>query len=148
MNIEIPEYGLQEWIDELPPHQRDIANGLLAATGDAEQAARLWITTQESGIVHLGGNRVDTASWWSSFRTEFDRFICDDDAYAKEKRELQKEVPITKMTLTAVISGAIALKIGFTATFLAPAVVLLLFAVGKMTLNSYCASRSTRRSSA
>jgi hypothetical protein len=148
MSIEIPNYPLREWIDELQPSQKEAFNRLLGETGDAAETARLWITTQDSGIVHLARTAPDKESWWSSFREEFDRFVCDDDAYVKEKKALRKEVPITNAILISTISTAIALKIGFTAAFLGPAVAAMLSVVGKMTRNSYCAARNKRRSSA
>ncbi len=41
MSIEIPNYPLREWIDELQPSQKEAFNRLLGETGDAAETARL-----------------------------------------------------------------------------------------------------------
>ena len=87
----------------------------------------------------------DTKPFWDNFVNEFNKFICDDNEYKSEKSAIQKESSISKGILISAISAALGAKIGFAATLLAPAVTLLLFTVGKMTKNAYCATYYTKK---
>lgn len=139
MSIEIPESSIEEWINELKPYQRSSINQLLKSS-EPNDVAKLWLTSHGAiNTIPFGGIQ-DTNLFWKNFIDEFNKFICDETQYANEKKDFGNEVPLTKTILISVISAAIGAKLGFSATFVAPAVALSLFTVGKMTKNAYCAT--------
>lgn len=139
MSIEIPELSVDEWISGLKPYQKNSINQLLK-TNEPNDAGRIWLTSHGAlNTIPFGGIK-DTSLFWQNFINEFNKFICDDTQYTNEKKDFGNEVPLTKEILISVISAAIGAKLGFSATFVAPAVALTLFTVGKLTKNAYCAT--------
>jgi len=139
--LEIPNAAPEEWIELLKPYQRQAITVFLKQRS-LEEAAKQWLSTTGSpNIVPFGGHH-DTKPFWERFEAEFRRFICDDEAYVEEKKALGLENPVSKALLLTTVAAAIGATIGFAATLLAPAVTLLLCAVGKMGKNAFCAGAS------
>ena len=135
--IPVPAAEVNEWLDVLKPYQRSTLEVFL---GDAtiEEAAEQWLaSTGSPNVIPFGGER-DTKPFWDRFSEEFRKFVCDDDAYTAEKKALLAEEPIGKALLVSSVSGALGATIGYSATLLAPAITLLLCAVGQMGINAYC----------
>lgn len=138
MSIDVPAEDINAWLDELKPYQSSTLKEFLK-TEEPEQAAQRWLgSTGSPNIVSFGGER-DTQPFWDRFKDEFRKFVCDDKAYAEEKEDLTKQGPASKSVLISTVSATIGATIGYSATLLAPAVVMLLFVVGKMGRNAYCA---------
>lgn len=137
MVIQIPDCTLDDWLAELKPYQcATLAQFLKTCT--PEQTAEKWLSTAGSeNIAHFGGIR-DSKPFWRRFCEEFKRFICDESAYVNEKQALSTEGPVAKAFLISTISAAIGACLGYSATLLAPAVTLLLYAVGRVGLTAYC----------
>jgi hypothetical protein len=136
--IEIPQADVDDWLNVLKPYQRSTLRAFLK-DASPETAAERWLSAAGSpNIVPFGGTH-DTKPFWDKFKSEFRRFVCDDAAYVEEKKALSGEGPVSKALLVSVVSAAIGATIGYAATLLAPAVTLLLCAVGKMGRNAYCA---------
>lgn len=137
INIEIPVADTNEWLSLLKPYQRSTIDFFLQDS-TPEEAAEKWLSTTGSpNIVPFGGQQ-NTKPFWDSFKTEFRKFLCDDEAYVEEKKLLSMEDGVTKAFLVSTISAAIGASIGFAATLLAPAVTLLLCSVGKIGIKAYC----------
>lgn len=135
--IEIPKSEVGEWLKVLKPYQQTTLETFLRHFS-LEEAAEKWLgATGSPNIVPFGGNK-DTKPFWDRFLEEFRKFICDETAYVEDKAALKAEMPVSKELLVSVVSAGIGATIGYTATLLAPAVTLLLCAVGKMTKNAYC----------
>jgi hypothetical protein len=140
MSIDVPNDKIDDWIIELKPYQRNTIKRLLKKGKEPEEIAKTWLTTQgTSNTIPFGGVR-DAKPFWDNFVKEFNKFICDENEYKNEKSAFQKESSVSKGILISVISAALGARIGFAATLLVPAVTLLLFCVGKMTKNAYCAT--------
>ena len=137
MTINIPTDDLENWLGELKPYQRSILNEFLT-TQDAELAAEKWLTTTGSPNIVAFGGAENPKPFWDRFKNEFRRFLCDETAYAEEKKALVAENPISKAMIISVISSALGATLGLSATLIAPAATLLLFTVGKMGLAAYC----------
>jgi len=136
-DLKIPSGDIDDWLSELKPYQKNTMLQILNSCSP-EEAPEKWITaTGHENTIPFGGSR-DTKPFWDKFRSEFKRFICDDNAYAEDKKALIAESSITKPILISVISAAIGATIGYTATLLAPAVAILLCTVGKIGKNAYC----------
>jgi hypothetical protein len=139
MSIKIPAAELDEWLTVLKPYQRKTIEAYLSG-GTPEDAAEKWLAaTGSPNIVPFGG-QANPKPFWDNFKAEFRKFVCDDTAYADEKKALASESPVSKAILVSAVSAAIGAQIGYTATLLAPAVTVLLCTVGKMSIAAYCAS--------
>ncbi|MDP3761746.1 MAG: hypothetical protein Q8R01_14645 [Ramlibacter sp.] len=137
--LTIPDAPIEQWLAELKPYQRQTLEKFLASD-DAEAVAEKWLTTIGSAnIASFGGQITDPKPFWDRFKAECHKFICDDGAYSDEKKAILAEVPISKAMLISAMSSAIGTTLGTAGTLIAPAATLLLFTVGRMGLNAYCA---------
>lgn len=137
----IPDGDLDEWLSVLKPYQESTLRSFLL-TADPEGVAERWLAaTGSPNIAPFGGAR-DTKPFWERFQTELRTFLCDDDAYAEEKKALSGESQIGKAVFVSVISAALGATMGFAAALLAPAVAILLCVVGKVGLNAYCVAET------
>jgi hypothetical protein len=138
MAIVVPTDDLDGWLKELKPYQRNALRELVK-TRTPEEAAIYWVTAQGSAnIVPFGGSH-DSKPFWDRFKAEFRKFLCDDAAYTEEKKTLSGQASATKAMLISAMSAALGAAVGQAAALIAPAVVVLLFLVGKMGQNAFCA---------
>jgi len=136
-DFEIPVADIDEWLCVLKPYQISSLKTLIEESS-LESAAEKWITAQgPSNTIMFGGER-DTKPFWDNFKEEFRKFICDDESYIEERSALLAKTPVSKALMVSAISSAIGAKIGYAATLLAPAIVVLLYTIGKMSRNAYC----------
>jgi hypothetical protein len=137
--LEVPDSPQDEWLQLLKPYQRSTVLVFLA-NSDLEAAAEKWLeATGPANIVPFGGVS-DPKPFWERFRSEFRRFLCDDQAYVEDKQALGTQGPVNKALLVGMISAAVGSEIGLAPSLLTPAVVLLLCAVGKVGRNAYCSA--------
>jgi hypothetical protein len=130
---------LEDWLDELKPYQRSSIDFLIEKNG-FEKAAEIWITSNgPASNVPFGGISQDTKPFFDRFKLEFQKFICGHPDYESDRQKLGTESQTAKAVYISIISGAVGAKIGYAATLLIPAVVILLGTIGQMGLNSYCA---------
>lgn len=135
--LQVPDADIAEWLGVLKPYQRTTLETFLKGA-TPEQAAERWLgSTGSPNIIPFGGPH-DTKPFWERFKDEFRKFVCDDNAYLEEKKALDTQGPVGKAVLVSAVSAAIGATIGYSATLLAPAITLLLCAVGKMGRNAYC----------
>lgn len=133
--LDVPSLGIEEWLSVLKPYQRNSMEVLLKVS--PENAAEKWISaTGPQNTVKFGG-ATDTKPFWDNFQKEFKKFVCGDESYLAERNELSKG-PFSKEAWVAAVSSAIGAKIGYAATLLAPAVVILFFTIGKIGKNAFC----------
>ena len=137
MDIEIPNGSLDDWLSELKPYQRNSIQELLK-NHDELETAEIWVSSHGPENTIPFGGIPNTKPFWDNLKKEFNRFICDDSAYTKERESLKSESTIPKTLMISAISAALGATLGFTATLLAPAIALLLFNVSKITKNAYC----------
>jgi hypothetical protein len=135
--IPVPNLEVVEWLDVLKPYQRTTLT-LFLQESSLEDAAERWLgSTGSPNIVPFGGTR-DTKPFLERFKEEFRKFVCDDNAYVEEKKALGAQGAVGTAILVSGVSAGIGASIGYSATLLAPAVTLMLCAVGKMGVNAYC----------
>ncbi len=138
MEFEIPSAELDDWLGELKPYQQNTMKQLLSSSSGPEEAAEKWVTAcGAESVIPFGGDR-DTRPFWEHLKHEFRKFLCDDNAYAEEKRALFAEGPVARAVLISVLSAAIGATIGYAATLLAPPVAILLWTVCRIGRNAYC----------
>ena len=137
MDLEIFEGTISDWLAPLKPYQRNSIIELLKDHDEVE-TAKIWVSSHGPENTVPFGGIPNTKPFWDNLKLEFNKFICDDITYKKEKESLKSESNIPKELLISAISAAIGATLGFTATLLAPAIALLLFSVTKITKNAYC----------
>lgn len=135
----IPNESLDSWINELKTYQKSTIRTFLE-NGSPEEAAEKWLTTiGNPNIASFGGSQIDPKPFWNKFKSECKKFICDENSYVEEKKGLINQSGLTKTIIISTISGHIGSVLGTTGTLVAPAVTLMLFVVGSMSINAYCA---------
>lgn len=137
--ISVPDETLESWLLELKPYQRATLQEFMA-TLEPDQAAERWLTTIGSpNIAGFGGASVtDPKPFWERFKAECHKFLCDESAYAEDKKAILAEMPVSKPLLISAMSSAIGAYLGTPGTLIAPAITLMLFTVGRLGLNAYC----------
>lgn len=135
--IKIPDQDVATWLADLKPYQRGTLEEFLL-TETVEGAAERWLSSTGSPNIAPFGGPNDHKPFWTRFKDEFRKFICDETAYTEERKALMAESPIANAIMISTISSAIGATIGYSATLLAPAVALLLCVAGKMGRNAYC----------
>jgi len=137
----IPNDSIESWLQTLKPYQRATIDHFML-TMSAEAAAEKWLTTIGSpNIAGFGGGTTqDTKPYWDKFKAECRRFICDDSAYADEKKEILSASGVSKPVLVSTMSGLIGATLGTPGTLIAPAITLVLFTIGSIGRKAYCAT--------
>jgi len=142
--INLPADNLDDWLNELKPYQRDIIKNLLKTEHqNTEKTAEKWLTMTGSSNIAAFGGIENPKPFWDSFKNEIYLFFCDDTAYADIKKSFGDERPIVKKVLISAVSGAIGATLGYSATLLAPAVVLMLSTIAQMGINAYCKTKTS-----
>ncbi len=85
--LDVPKYEINAWLQELKPYQQTTLKEILS-TCDPETAAEKWVqATGSAEIVPFGGKR-DGKTFWENVKSEFRKFICDEDSYVEEKEDI------------------------------------------------------------
>ena len=140
--IPIANDDIDNWLIVLKPYQADSIRLLINEYGD-ENAAEKWLTANgPSNQVAFGGisDQNQDNTFYTNFKIEFHKFICGDPKYETERNRLGVSLIAPKQLIISIISGALGATFGVTGALLAPAVCVLLFIVGKMGVNAYCAT--------
>lgn len=142
-SLHIPPGDLQDWLSVLKPYQKNTLNHFMRSMGP-EGAAEKWLTTIGSpDIAAFGGAEGGNSQpYWERFKAECRKFVCDDTAYTEEKKDLLEKSPVSKAFMISTMSGAIGAYLGAPGTLIAPAVTVMLFTIGQIGRNAYCAPRS------
>ena len=78
-------------------------------------------------------------NFWQELKKEFYLLLCTKDPkYKKLRSQLDKKSHATTTTIIAMISAAIAAQLGVAIGIITPLVALLLFAILKLGMNSWC----------
>ena len=126
MNIAIPSFSLQEWINSLSAYQQECLQQILLHSRP-EQAAQIWISSREPlNALPLDGPRAACRSW-QDFSNELDRFLYDEGSYANEKELLRGQRHPSGKQVLEVLGPAIAGKLGVAPSSLMPAIALGLY---------------------
>lgn len=139
IQLEIPNYELDDWIDSLKPYQQKIIVQLVDENG-VEGAIDKWLKANgPCNTVKFGGESSNEDDKFSErFKMEINKFICGHPSYEKYREEYSEFTIDTKITLISSLSALLGAKLGVTAGALAPVIVLTLYLVGSMGRNAYC----------
>jgi hypothetical protein len=152
MMSELDKFLLQEseieWLDALPNYQKSTIAELLE-TNPYESVAAIWLESSIGNNSPFGaGNPQGKKNYFNYLKKEFHKLMCGNPEYAAERKELNQlfEKNDTKTAIISFISAIIGAKIGLAATFIAPAVVLLLMLISKTSVNAWCTMQTDANS--
>lgn len=129
---------LEEWTHSIPSYQRKLIEDLLEHT-TPENAAAIWLDSSvenNSPFSSEGTNK----RYYDYVLRELHKLLCGDPAYSEERKEMESILKKdgAKEAIISFISAAIGAKLGLASAFIAPAIVLLIIAIGKVTINAWC----------
>jgi hypothetical protein len=133
----------KDWLEALAEPERNHLKQMLETLAP-EQAAELWIVEaqgmQHHGLVKKKGEVAREAGHhiFARLKTEFDMFICDHPSYAEMRKKVLATMQKSRSSAVATIAGALAATVHVGAAILAPAIVSLLIAFGKIGKEAYC----------
>ncbi len=123
--------------NELKTYQKKTLDYLLKDGKNYEEIAQLWLTSKGSEINKPFGGESKKSIFWDNLKEEFKKFICDDNAYIEEKKQLNEKVFSNKILMTT-ISSAIGSTLGLSTAVLFPIITILLISVLKIGINAFC----------
>lgn len=132
-----------ELIHILDQYQVEIIETLLAKNSNNYlETADLWLAgTIPNNTAQFGGELNKSKVYREKLLEEFEKFVCGHDFYEEDRKKIQKATGSSVSYTTHVIISAVALKIGVVGPFIAPAIILIIVALGKIPLNAWCAMR-------
>lgn len=133
-----------DWLASLPEHQRKLVEELLLAQGTPEGAAQAWLDLstfeQTAPFGARGGGRL----YFEKFLDRLHDRLCS-DANREERQELSRSAGFEPATVVAGLTASIAPLLSAAPSFVAPAVALMLTAIGKTGLQAWCDVQTERR---
>lgn len=132
------------WISSLPEYQVAILKSLEKEIADPREQAVAWLSASPGNTFPFGSVR-GPRPFLEKLEDEVFGYLCDDPKYESDRQKLFSEIKPAHAYVVGAISASIAPYLGSTATFLAPAVALVLFSLGKCTLNAVCSHQKERR---
>lgn len=128
------------WLATLPKYQQTRVRQLLDSTHSYEETAKQWLDAMPENTFPFGVEKSRNI-FLEKVQDEIEKFLCGDEKYAAERKELLSSSEVLQTTLVSAVSAAIASVIGTAATYVMPIVVLVFMTMGKVTLNAWCQMR-------
>ncbi|SRR6266568_474350 len=135
------------WIQNLPAYQRVSIEELMQQGKSFQEIAEVWISATTENTFPFGttSSKIDKGKFLENLVLEVEGFICGNQKYNKERKQLFGEQGVARTYIVSAIAVAVAPSLGVSATFLAPVVALILASFGKITINAWCAARKESR---
>lgn len=129
----------EELLESLPLYQNKLISELLEHN-DKEKAIQIWLEASLENNSPFGASNGDPKKYSDYFKKEAFEFICGAEKYQEEREEVNTLLKDGKATqaVISIMSAAIGVKIGLAATVVAPALVIFLMTVGKVSINAWC----------
>jgi len=135
------------WLEALPKFQKEIIDQLFSQGKSPEEVASAWLTAT-SGDTYPFGVEKGQSLFLEKILKELEAFLCGDPKYMDDRSKLSKLPKEAHAYFVGIISTAIAPVVGSSGAVLAPAIAILLFGMGKITLNAWCSMRKEIRQNA
>lgn len=133
------------WLDCLPVYQKTPIEELLAVNPPDEVAAK-WLTANFAITFAFGAEvKPDSSAFREKLKAELELFLCGNSKYNTERKQFLTLSKDGRTFLVGALSVAIAPYLGTSAVFLAPAIILLLYSFGKMSIHAWCAVQEEAR---
>lgn len=133
--MELDKYKTNDLIDILDNYQKEIILELLQ-TKNEEEILDIWINVSGTDFTSkFGGNQKD--DFLKNFKTEFNKFVLEDEKYNEEIKEFKSYANATKIFIVSFLTDLFSKVIGVSSVVVTPLVVLSLGIIGKIGLNAY-----------
>jgi len=146
--INLPQYDLNTWLQELKPYQKDDIDILLQMNHhNPEIVAEICLSANgASNTVKFGGVVVQESTFFNNFKAEIKNFICGDSKYDYYYEQLKKCIEPNRYKTTLITSICMAIHgiLGVSAAVIYPAVILLLSSIAAIGINAYCGINQTK----
>ncbi|MGG0747252.1 hypothetical protein ABE088_28685 [Priestia megaterium] len=133
-----------QWLDTLPHYQKAVVLELLASnSNDYDTAALSWLEASVGNTSPFSGEPKKDMKYFESLKNEVYKLLCGNPDYSADRVELVQLIKSEggKNSVVAFISGIIGAKLGLTAAFVSPAIVILFMMITKTSLNAWCAMK-------
>ena len=132
-----------KWVQELPEYQRVVIDELRSSGKSFDVIAQTWINVSAENTFRFTAMKpVDNnANFLENLKKEVRSFLCNDKKYEKERADLNRQEQPIRTYIIGVIAVAIAPHVGMAAPVISPIIAIILVSIGKITLNSWCATR-------
>jgi hypothetical protein len=137
-----------EWLNALESgREREQLKTLIGADTDSAVSAAQTLILEAYPPQHRGmkdsrgrgGAVPDGNSIFKRLKTEFDKFVCGHQDYADSRKTVADALKKGRSTMVSALAGILASALTTTAALLAPAIVALLIAFGRIGQKAYCA---------
>lgn len=128
------------WLEVLPKFQKEIIDQLFSQGKTPEEAASAWLSAGPRDTYPFGVEK-GISLFLEKVLSELEAFLCGDPKYKEDRSKLSKLPKESHAYFVGVISSAVAPVVGSSGAVLAPAIAILLFNMGKITLNAWCSMR-------
>ncbi len=136
----------RDWLNALPPYQRDVLEQLRSAGVPFEELGRTWIEASGAANTAPFGVTAGARMFYDRFLDELHDLLCSEDKYAAERDGILQGFKGGQATAVAAVTAAIAEPLAAAPPFLAPAVAVTVCLVGKAGLGAWCDLQEERRS--
>lgn len=137
---EIISGELEDWLSALPEYQADSLRKWKEAGASEDEIMEKWVIGFGSDQTNPFGTSPKNKNYFEQLQSEFKKLICGDSKYGHIRDELLENKNIIKGTIIYIIAAAIGAELGLAAALIAPVVAVLLYAVGKVTVEAWCAT--------
>jgi hypothetical protein len=135
-----------QWLDCLPAYQKTSVQELLAKNSADEVAAK-WLTASFASTFAFGAQvNPNSSVFREKLKEELEAFLCGSPKYNAERKQFLSLSKDGRTYLVGALSVAIAPHLGASAVFLAPAIILLLYSFGKVSIRAWCSVQEQARS--
>lgn len=141
---ELYNHDMDYWLRALPQYQIKIIEQLYSQDSGYEEVVNKWLQAFPYDTVPFGTEQNQKV-FYNKFLDEIEAFLRGDERYKSESDALLKNSSCIQTIVVSAISSAIGVKLGIAATFIAPAVVVVLGIIGKMGINAWLAKRECER---
>lgn len=141
---DIFEMDPEEWLKTLPKYQQTLINQMYLELGSYERVAQIWLSPSTPNNVPFGAGK-DTKLYFDKILDELEAFFRGDKRYEENRIAILKESGAIQNYVVGILSGALAIHLGSSAVFIAPAVAIALLTIGKMGVNAWLAYREEKR---
>ncbi len=138
--MEIEQLNLDQWLSVLKPYQIKTITNLVQKYGE-EEAAKIWIESKGPiNTVTFGGlpSNTQNRNYYEALKLEIHKFICGQDNYKEERKKIIGTGDVINTAVSTKMAVIFSPIIGVSVPVLLPALLLILKAISKISVNAFC----------
>lgn len=145
MNLEELFSGsADKWLDMIPNYQKNTIRNLISANGSYEKAAEAWLNASIP-MNKAQGAENHKPVYLDKVVDEIEALLRGDGNYEKIRKQILNHSGSLNIFFTSVLSQYLTNKIGTSAVFLAPVVVLIFMSITQIGINAWLKLREEKQ---